>query len=244
VELGISVADSDSDTDSDADVEVVLSRVDDDSSVVVVDDAAVVAASAVLLEGSALEDSLADEDEDSSEEEGSSVVLLEEGMGAVLDVTVSWGGVDSVSTTVVGSGVLVAGLREVMVSVGSGASETFSVEVTWASLAGKKFVVVAPSEARVSMYVLLPRVFVSGVAVEPTMGSHALGPMVSPSCSITVDKVLRWSTTTGGTKFVLGISDVGIIRGAKFVGEGRFKVDVSVMQVVAIAVTSRWLNVA
>lgn len=132
---------------------------------------------------------------------------------AEVDVTVSWGGVESVSTTVVGSGVLVAGLREVTVTVGRGASETFSVCVTWASSAGMRRVTVAPSEARVSIYVLLPKVFVSGFAVEPTMGSHALGPMVWPSCSTTVDRVFRCSTTTGGTKFVLGIRDVGMING-------------------------------
>ena len=86
---------------------------------------------------------------------------------------------------------LVAGLRDVTVTVGSGASDMLSVCVTWASSAGMRLVVVAPSEARVSIYVLLPSVFVSSEAVEPTMGSHALGPIVSPSCSTTVGRSLR-----------------------------------------------------
>jgi hypothetical protein len=106
-----------------------------------------------------------------------------------------------------------------------------------------RFVTVAPSEARVAIYVLLPTA-VSGLVVEPTMGSHALGPMVWPSCSTTVDKVLRWSTTGGGTREGLGIADVGMIRGAKFVGSGRLSVDVSVTHPVATADTSRWLNVS
>jgi hypothetical protein len=42
----------------------------------------------------------------------------------------------------------------------------------------------------------------------------------------------------------LGIADVGMIRGAKFVGSGRLSVDVSVTHPVATADTSRWLNVS
>jgi hypothetical protein len=99
--------------------------------------------------------------------------------------------VESVSTTVVGSGVLVAGIFEVTMTVGKGVSDTLSVCVTWASLAGMRVVTVGPAEARVSIYVLLPSVFVSGVAVEPTIGSQALGPMVWPSCSTTVGRSLR-----------------------------------------------------
>ena len=60
-----------------------------------VDDAVVVVESAVLLGGSTLEDSLVDDSEEDSlvddSEEDSSVVAVEEGIGAVLDVTVEEG---------------------------------------------------------------------------------------------------------------------------------------------------------
>jgi hypothetical protein len=193
VNVGISVEGSAS--------EVVLSTVVGGGTV---EDAEVVVESAALLEESALKDSLVVENslvvEDSLEEEEvkeddgidvSSVALVREGRGVVLDVTVSCGGGVSISTTVEGSGVLVAGLRDVTTTVGSGASVSFSVRVTWASLAGRRFVTVAPSEARVSIYVALPRVFVLGVACPPTIGSHALGPIVVPSCWTTVGCLFR-----------------------------------------------------
>jgi len=135
--------------------------------------------------------------------------------------------------------VLVAGRREVTVMVGRGVSGTFSVRVTCSCCAGTRLVTVAPSEARVSIYVVLPSVWVFGDAVLPMRGSQALAPIVSPSCSTTVGRALRWLTITGGTKEGLGIAVSGMISDAKVVVGPRSRVDVWVTQVVAIASTSK-----
>lgn len=89
------------------------------------------------------------------------------------------------------------------------------------------------------MYVALPSVLMLGAAVLPTMGSQALAPMVSPSCSTTVGMALRWSTTTGATKAGSGMAVSGRISDAKVVVGPRLRVNVCVEQAVERASTCK-----
>jgi hypothetical protein len=61
----------------------------------------------------------------------------------------------------------------------------------------------------------------------PTSGSQAPLPIGRPSCSTTVDRLLRYDTTCGGTNEGLGIAVVGTISGVQFVGDGSVRVSLS-----------------
>jgi hypothetical protein len=73
-------------------------------------------------------------------------------------------------------------------------------------------ILVGAASLLLSMNVVGANEAVAGSAVEPTMGSQAPAPIGSPSCSITVGRLFRYSTTVGATNRGSSMAVTGRIR--------------------------------